>query len=351
MLMLSVEGWLNGLTAIGIFVIGWMLGMFFIYQSRKTNAKPLAYLCIFLILIATIYIGICLDFLTFLLTGTINYPLSPVHENLRNIFIFTLGAFIFVTGSYIGSELLTPKKKWYILSLMITLAVIYSLFIIFDPAGSITMIYPEIFGEDIALAHLTASSPANIVGMISALIVLVFNESGFLIKAKKSIGVIRKKFLLLSTGFFFIIAMILVEALISMISILIFSRIIMIISFWIMYLGLKEEPEEPQEPIKKKKEVKVEGGLIRLTKRPDHITEEEVTFHKERKICLVCKGKLSRSLYLCPKCDALYCGNCVQALADLENVCWVCDEILDETKPTRVRAPDDDDSIKIHKKD
>ena len=95
----------------------------------------------------------------------------------------------------------------------------------------------------------------------------------------------------------------------------------------------------------------VEGWLIRLTKRPDVVTEEEVTFHKEKKICLVCKGKLSRSLYLCPKCDALYCDNCAQALADLENVCWVCDEPIDEAKPTRISEIDDNKSMKIHKTD
>ena len=185
--------------------------------------------------------------------------------------------------------------------------------------------------------------------MILTLIVFVFNESGFVIKAKKSSGVLRKKFLLLSLGFLIIDAPYLLEGLISEIYILIFSRFIMIIGFWIMYLGLREEPEKSQLPIKK--DIKIEGGLIRLTKRPDRITEEEVTFHKEKKICLVCKGKLSRSLYLCPKCDALYCDNCANALANLENVCWVCDEPIDETKPTRVKELDDDESIKIHKND
>ena len=35
----------------------------------------------------------------------------------------------------------------------------------------------------------------------------------------------------------------------------------------------------------------------------------------------------------------------------LENVCWVCDDPLDDTKPTRVKEPEEDDSIKIHKND
>lgn len=214
-----------------------------------------------------------------------------------------------------------------------------------DPEGSITMVYPEIPGEDIALAHITSGSPANILIMILVLITLVFNESRFLIKAKRSIGVIRKKFILLSVGLFSFVAMMTIEGTISTISILIFTRIIMIISFWIMYLGLREEPEKPQEPIKK--EVKVEGGLIRLTKRPDHITEEEVTFHKEKKICLVCKGNVGRYMFMCPECDTLYCDNCAKTLSDLENICWVCETPFDASKP--IKTVQEKEEIEIEK--
>jgi len=66
--------------------------------------------------------------------------------------------------------------------------------------------------------------------------------------------------------------------------------------------------------------------------KPQLITEEEVTFHKEQKICLVCKSKVSRTMYMCPKCDALYCLKCSDALSNLENMCWVCDTQIDESK-------------------
>ena len=69
--------------------------------------------------------------------------------------------------------------------------------------------------------------------------------------------------------------------------------------------------------------------------KPQLITEEEVTFHKEQKICLVCKSKVSRTMYMCPKCDALYCIKCSDALSNLENMCWVCDTQIDESKPIK----------------
>ncbi len=72
-----------------------------------------------------------------------------------------------------------------------------------------------------------------------------------------------------------------------------------------------------------------------LYTRPNRITEEEVTFHFEKKICLVCKKKILKFTYICPECEIFYCMNCGQALANLENVCWVCNTPIDESKPSK----------------
>ncbi|MFW9973011.1 MAG: hypothetical protein ACFFDF_22690, partial [Candidatus Odinarchaeota archaeon] len=111
------------------------------------------------------------------------------------------------------------------------------------------------------------------------------------------------------------------------------TRFGMVSSFLFFYFGLKEEPIAKEKKIPLKKEIKVKESLFRLYEKPALITEEEVTFHRERKICLVCKGKVLRISYICPKCNALYCINCTEELSNLENVCWVCDEPLDEAKP------------------
>jgi hypothetical protein len=351
-LMLSVEGWFNGLTAVGIFVIGWILGIFFIYQSRKTKAKLLKYLGLSYIFIVNSYWGICMDFIAILFTDTIPYPTYPTPPNFVNIRLFLTflwGGFAPFTLTCIGTELIIPKKKWYVLPIVLLFSIAYEFFIFFDTDGSFVNSYPIIPGEDLWLASLVIGSPASIIIFILTTGHLFFSEIGFIIKAHQSKGIIRKKFLFLFFGYFFAVFFVMMEGFFSEITLLIFTRVGFMISFWIMYLGLKEEPDKPQESIKK--EVRVEEGLMRLIKRPDTITEEEVTFHKEKKICLVCKGKLSRSLYLCPKCDALYCNSCAETLVNLENVCWVCDEPIDETKPSRVSELNDDDSIRIHKND
>ena len=64
------------------------------------------------------------------------------------------------------------------------------------------------------------------------------------------------------------------------------------------------------------------------------ITEEKVTIHKERRICLVCRGEILGFIYIC-ECDAIYCDNCARAVTNLENVCWVCNAPMDDSKPLK----------------
>ena len=57
---------------------------------------------------------------------------------------------------------------------------------------------------------------------------------------------------------------------------------------------------------------------------------------KEKKVCLVCKGKIGRfNNYICPECDVLYCENCARTLSELENMCWVCETPFDNSKPSK----------------
>jgi len=67
---------------------------------------------------------------------------------------------------------------------------------------------------------------------------------------------------------------------------------------------------------------------------PAFITEEKVTIHKEKKICLVCRGEVLRFTYIC-ECGAIYCENCARAVSNLENVCWACEVPIDYSKPVK----------------
>ncbi len=88
--------------------------------------------------------------------------------------------------------------------------------------------------------------------------------------------------------------------------------------------------------IKRMKMDKLQDFMSHITQiKPKKLTEEEITFYKEQKICLVCKGKTSRLTYICPNCEAIYCVDCSTALSNLENACWVCNSAFDESKPVK----------------
>ncbi|MFW9901943.1 MAG: hypothetical protein ACFFDY_11785 [Candidatus Thorarchaeota archaeon] len=85
----------------------------------------------------------------------------------------------------------------------------------------------------------------------------------------------------------------------------------------------------------KEKKAEFDEFMQLLKTKPESISEEEVIFHREKKICLVCKGKVGGfNTFICTHCDALYCQKCASLLSDLENQCWVCDTPFDESKPT-----------------
>ena len=81
------------------------------------------------------------------------------------------------------------------------------------------------------------------------------------------------------------------------------------------------------------------------------ITEDNLTIHKEQKICLVCRSEIKGYMYSC-ECNANYCESCAQALTKLENACWVCNAPMDQSKPIKPYKKDEEGiDLKILGKD
>jgi hypothetical protein len=78
--------------------------------------------------------------------------------------------------------------------------------------------------------------------------------------------------------------------------------------------------------------IKVESYLEVFAK-PQKVTEKEVWVSQERKICLVCKGKVGGIIFMCSNCGSYYCLKCTDAITNLEKVCWACNEAIDPSKP------------------
>ncbi len=82
-------------------------------------------------------------------------------------------------------------------------------------------------------------------------------------------------------------------------------------------------------------EAQISGPVIlEMFTKPLKITEEDVSVSIEKKICLVCKSKISGLNYICSDCGTFYCTKCSTALSDLENVYWACNNPIDISKPS-----------------
>jgi hypothetical protein len=343
MLFLSGEGWADGLTGSVSFLFASILGVSIIYQARKINAKLLLYMGFNILLVSFFWFAIFLDFLSVISTG--NNMAIP--NDWMAILRLIWSPLAFLVSLYIAAELFYPDKRLLLISPFLVLGIMYVVIIFTSPLKNINVTIPSIPGAELIDVEFISFSISFILNYTFLLSAVIFCGFGYLIKGIRSKDIIRRKFLLLSTGYFLFLVFPFIAIFVGGIYTY-FIRIGMIIGLLFFYLGLKEAPIEKSRAKEIKKEVQLKESLFRLYERPDHITEEEVIFHREKKICLVCKGSVSRINYICPKCNALYCDKCSGQLVDLENACWVCNEPLDETKPVKpfkIEKPDKDTDL------
>jgi len=233
--MLILEGWIDGITASGVVIFGLIFGLFFLYKSRKSGAKLLTILGLVNILAGLMYLGVFTDFLVVLVTG----------KNLDNtyglvgILSYIWFAPVMILAIYIGVELLTPKKKWYFMISVIILSVVFEIFFFLEPLGTFNFVDPVIPGETLIDYNVNMFTPAGIIMAVLLLTVLIDLGFGFLIKSFQSTGILKKKFFLLSMGSICFCIFGLLEGLTAPGLTVIFVRIGYLISFWLMYYGLK----------------------------------------------------------------------------------------------------------------
>ncbi len=329
---LSYDGWLLGISYTCVLIYGCIFGIFIIYKAKKTNAKLLLYAGLVIFFNSLTYLGAGIDFITILLTGkNMDNP-----HSLRLTLGWMWFAPLMIFAMYMFAELIIPKKKYYILAIYLVLGIIFELFLFLALEGSVVFVYPETSGEDLIEPLFIYGSPLFILNIIYWLSALPIGF-GYLFKSFQSEGIIKNKFQFLSIATFLLIA---VGVNNNVIPLSIFTSIFlvggMVVAFWFFYLALREETEEPKR-LRPRKEVKVKSDLFILSKyKKEDITEEEVSLSKEKKVCLVCKGKvLGFNNFICYKCEIFYCKKCAQALIDLENACWVCNEPFDDSKPSK----------------
>ena len=234
--MLTVFGWIDGITASGVVIFGFIFGFFFLYKARKSSAKILTILGIVNILAGLMYLGVFTDFIVVLATET---NLDNTY-GLVGILSYIWFAPVMVLALYIGAELLLPKRKWYLMAIIIVICIVFVILFLMDPMGTFNFVPPLVPGESLIDYNVNIFTPAGIIMALLLLLVLIILGFGFLIKSIQSSGVLRKKFLFLSMGAICFCIFGLLEGLTAPGVMVIFVRIGYLVSFWLMYYGLKD---------------------------------------------------------------------------------------------------------------
>ena len=234
--MLTLFGWIDGITASGVVIFGFIFGFFFLYKARKSGAKILSILGVVNILAGLMYLGVFTDFIVVLVTTT---NLDNTY-GLVGILSYIWFAPVMILALYIGAELLLPKRKWYFMAIISIICIVFVILFFIDPMGTFNFVPPTVLGESLIDYNVNILTPAGIIMAILLLAVLILLGFGFLIKSIQSTGVLRKKFLFLSMGAICFCIFGLLEGLTEPGVMVIFVRIGYLISFWLMYYGLKD---------------------------------------------------------------------------------------------------------------
>ncbi|MFX1523929.1 MAG: hypothetical protein ACFFCC_10515 [Promethearchaeota archaeon] len=232
---LDLNGWIDGITASGVVIFGFVIGFFFFYESKKRNAKLLSFLGLANLFAGLMFLGVFLDFLLVII----------IQQNIVNNGTVALLSYIWfapviISAMYIGTELLTPKFKIPIIIIFLIISIFFEIVIFVDPINSFNFIPAIPNPPTINLIDYNVNL-LTLAGMLMGgllIPVLVFLGLGFLYKAFQTSGVIRKKFFLLSAGSICFCIFGLLEGLTAPGFLVIVVRLGYVSSFILMYFGL-----------------------------------------------------------------------------------------------------------------
>jgi hypothetical protein len=234
--MLSVLGWIDGLTATGVVLFGLIFGSFFIFKSKKSEVNILTFLGLATIFAGLMYLGVFLDFLIVLITKQNIANTSGIVALLSYIWL----APAIIVAIYIGTRLLNFKKKWYVLSIFVVLGIIFDIIIFLDPFNAFNFKSPISSGEALIDYNVNTFSVAGLLMAIFLISVTIILGIGFLIKSLKNTGDLRRKLFLISMGAFCFCIFGLIEGLTAPDIYVVIVRIGYLASFWLLYFGLKD---------------------------------------------------------------------------------------------------------------
>jgi len=338
--MPSPTGVINALTVIIWFTLGLIWGIFSLIKSKKSKSYVLFSMGLAILFISFLYSGLVLDSLLVLFTE------SNLDTNLHGILTFFWFGPLVIIGTYIFNQLIGINFKLWLKYLIFIyfsiIGVIYEILLFLTYSSSIIYKNPQQPGKDLIDNILVFWSPPFNMLVISLFPGIIVFSLSFLYGGIKSSGILRKKMLYLFTTFLLFFGFGSLDLVLFPIELfnlpssftLILIRIIMIFGGFFFFFSLKEESVKSIF----KSEISKLSLIDTLSKiKSEEISEEKISTFREQTICLICEREIQgfTKIFICPQCETLYCERCTQKMIEISNMCWVCDEQIDKSKPVK----------------
>lgn len=235
--MLTINGWLNGLTALLIVVFSAIFGILMLIKSLRTEQTTvLMYGALMGLFAGLLWLGPATDFIMILLT----------ENNLDNQFgLYGLLSYMWVgpasiTAISLGAEVTAPKLKKIIIPIILIIAVLFEFYLFVFTMDLFDFHYPATPGENLIDSTFVTLSPGFILVAIIIGLVLIFCGVGAFRIAAKSTGNIRTRFLMLGTSFVLFCGVAIADALLNPGVLLFIARFGMIACAFFIYYGVKD---------------------------------------------------------------------------------------------------------------
>ena len=232
--MVSATGWLIGGASLITMIISIIIGIFFIYEAKRLDAKLLNYAGLLVICTGLFYLGASITFLFLLFTGSN----MPNETGVHGLLSFTTIAPGIICRIYLGSELLAPDKKKIIVGIYAILGILFEIFLYWCPRCALKF-DNEQSSEELIDSSFVMLHPTFILIIFFMISVFIFCGIGFIIKAQQVSGDLKKNFRYIGLGFMIFIISGIFDALLAPGIWLIPVRVGMITYALLLYKGLK----------------------------------------------------------------------------------------------------------------
>jgi len=230
-----LQDYIAGASASLILLTGYITGILTIIKGAKQKASLMIWSGLFLVLMGQFYLGTVVSFVKLLVTG------SNLNISLLGAKLAYTGAPISITiGMYIGFSMVKPKWRYNMTLFYGASAIFYWLGMYIPRYENINLaeVLPlRTLEEGIGLVDISLQGWVLILTALYLVSLLAFNTSGLLILAKNSSGVIKKKAIIQSIGYFIFVAIGAIDSLLELAEWIFIPRIIMVIGYILLYFG------------------------------------------------------------------------------------------------------------------